>query len=156
MGNDAVDSAAGGPWFRVDRRMLGVMGRFALYFVALDAAIFWLMGHTGAVRWLEEATAITTAGLSTWSGVTAHTAGASVVLPNRVLLIGADCTGVFLAAMLVSLVLAYPVKGSTRFVGVVAGVAMLLVANLAGSSPSRTCRSPLLRCSRSPTTSSSR
>lgn len=119
----------GSPGPRLDRRLLGVIGRFALYFVLADAVIFWLLAHTSAIDWLQDATASAAARLTLWSGVVAYAAGASVRLPSRVLYIGSDCTGIFLAAMLGSLMLAYPVKWWVRIVGVLGGVIVLIVAN---------------------------
>lgn len=122
-----------------DRRLLWVIVKFGLIFAAFDALIFFLAARTSAIRVLEDATARVAAWLIVASGVSATRVAAptlavpnpSIILPNRVLAISADCTGVFLAAMLVALILAYPIRPSLRAVGMVGGVAVLLVVNLA-------------------------
>ena len=79
---------------------------------------------------VEAATASAAALLMNLTGVVASRADTIVNVPGRQLVIGPDCTGISIAAMLVSLVIAYPVKPSSRAIGVLGGVAVLLLANL--------------------------
>jgi len=131
MTDEALKACEPSSGLQLDRRTIGVIVRFAIYFAVFDAAVFWLLGHTGSFIWLQDLTARVAAGLTAWSGVAASAVGSSIFLPNRTLFIGADCTGIFLAGMLAALVLAYPVKWRMRLLGVLGGVALLLLANFA-------------------------
>lgn len=115
----------------VDSAMLKVTARFAVIFGLFDGVIFLLASRTTAIFEL----CVATARMATWLiglfGMSASQNGIDVVISNRILRIGGDCSGVFLAALFCSLILAYPVTWRTRWMGILGGLAALVVANLA-------------------------
>jgi exosortase/archaeosortase family protein len=56
--------------------------------------------------------------------------GTYVRLPDRMLLISSDCTGLSVALGYCALVLAYPVRPRVRAAGILAGVAAIVAVNL--------------------------
>jgi exosortase/archaeosortase family protein len=115
---------------RADRALIGLALRFLAYAAVLLSALVWLDGRTGIVTRLAGVTATIAAALMNGTGVAASSAGATITLAGRELLISPECTGIAIAAVLSSLVLAYPVRASSRVIGVLLAVAAVLVANL--------------------------
>ena len=114
-----------------DKVLLKLVGRFLGCFAALFAIIVWLGARTRLVMELMAATAGAATALMNLTGVVATHAGAMITVPGRRLMIGADCTGVMIVALLVSLVLAYPVRISSKVIGVLVGILAVYGANLA-------------------------
>ena len=113
-----------------DMALLKLVARFLVCFAVLFAATVWLTMRTSLISDLEVATAAAATALMGLTGVVATRADMLINVPGRQLMIGPDCTGLTIAAMLVSLVVAYPVKMSSKMIGVIAGVA---VAHLSGA-----------------------
>ena len=113
-----------------DAALLRLVARFLVCFAVLFAVIVWLDARAQMLTYLELATASAATALINLSGVVATRADTLINVPGRQLLIGADCTGLTIAALLVSLVVAYPVKMSSKAIGVPVGVVAILVANL--------------------------
>lgn len=113
-----------------DTALLKLAARFLVCFAALFAAIVWLNVRTPFVTDVEAATAAAATLLMNLTGVVATRTGILISVPGRQLSIGPDCTGITIAAMLVSLVVAYPVKTSSKALGVLAGILAIVVANL--------------------------
>jgi exosortase/archaeosortase family protein len=112
-----------------DAALVGLAVRFLVCFAALFAVITWLSVRTPLVGDLQAVTAVAAASLMNLSGVMAVRTGTLIAIPGRQLAIGADCTGLTIAAMLAALIVAYPVRPSSRVLGVAAGVIAVLVAN---------------------------
>ncbi len=113
-----------------DKALIKLAARFLVCFGVLFAAIVWLNVRTPLINEVEAATAATAAFLMNLTGVAATRSDVLINIPGRQLLIGADCTGLTIAAMLASLVVAYPVRMSSKAMGIFAGVAAVLAANL--------------------------
>lgn len=113
-----------------DKALLALAAKFLVCFAVLFAAIVWLSVRTPLIGGLQAATAVVATALMNLTGVAATRADTLINVPGRQLAIGADCTGLTIAAMLVSLVVAYPVKPSSRVIGVLAGVLAIVLANL--------------------------
>lgn len=113
-----------------DRTLLKVAVRFFVCFGVLFAVIAWLNMRTSLINELEATTAAAATGLINLTGVVATRTDVFINLPGRQLLIGPDCTGLTIVAVLTALVVAYPVKPSSRIVGVLFGVVAILAANL--------------------------
>jgi exosortase/archaeosortase family protein len=113
-----------------DKALLKLVARFLVCFAVLSGIIVWLNMRTTVIDGAEAATASAAAMLMNLTGVVATRVDTIVNVPGRQLVIGPDCTGLSIAAMVVSLVIAYPVKLSSRAIGVLGGVAAILLANL--------------------------
>ena len=113
-----------------DAALLMLAVRFLVCFAVLFAIMVWLDARTPIVANLEIATAGAATALMNFTGVVATRADTLINVPGRQLLIGADCTGLTIAVLFVSLIVAYPVKMSSKVVGILAGVAAILLANL--------------------------
>lgn len=113
-----------------DAALLKVAARFLVAFVVLFAATVWLNMRTPLIGDLETVTAGVATTLMNLTGVVATRADTLISVPGRQLLIGPDCTGLTIAAMLVALVVAYPVRISSRAIGVLGGVAAIVLANM--------------------------
>ena len=109
---------------------LKLVARFLVILAALLLLITWLTVRTDVVSDVEVVTAVAATGLMQGTGLPAARSDVLITVPGRVLQIGPDCTGLTIAAILVALVLAYPVKPSSKLIGIFAGVAVVLVANL--------------------------
>jgi exosortase/archaeosortase family protein len=114
----------------VDKALFGLVLRFALYLGVMFAGLVWLGARTHVVANIENATASVAAALMSWTGVVATSSGHFIQLPARRLLIGPDCVGIRIAALVVAAVAAYPVRVTSRVLGVVGGVGAVLAANL--------------------------
>ena len=113
-----------------DTALLNLVVRFLVCFGLLFAAIVWLNMRTPLISDVEVATAGAASALMNLTGVVAGRVGTLITIPGRQLEIGPDCTGLTIAAMLVSLVVAYPVKKSSKAIGALVGVIAILFANL--------------------------
>lgn len=113
----------------VDRVMLGVVARFVAYFAAFVLAIL-IAFVTGRLDALLAGTASVSTRLISWVGIAATQSGTHVELSSRTLSIDLACTAVFIVALYVALVLAYPVSVKQRLLGIAAGVPVILVFNL--------------------------
>jgi len=114
-----------------DGALLKLAARFMVCFAVLFGISVWLRMRTSSLDDFEVVTAGAATALMNITGVAATSAGRLISVPGRQLLIGPDCTGLTIILMLIALVVAYPVKPSSRAVGAVAGIAILLIANLA-------------------------
>jgi exosortase/archaeosortase family protein len=115
-------------WQGIDRATLGVVGRFAVYFGGLVAAIM-LSSVAGWLNSTLVGTAIVSTKLVTWAGIAAERSGALIHLHSRTLSIDLPCTAVFIVALYVALVVAYPVSVRDRLLGIALGVPIILVFN---------------------------
>lgn len=108
--------------------MLGVVGRFAVYFGGLVSAIM-LANAAGWFKSTLIGTAVVSAKLMTWVGISAVRSGNQIYLHSRTLSIDLPCTAIFIIALYVSLVVAYPVSVRHRLLGVAIGVPLIVVFN---------------------------
>ena len=103
--------------------------RFAVLFVAFEmgvAVLNWL----GALGPLRAATAWVASALVGASGVPVTCAGSEINLSTRVLVINTECTGAYILAAFAALVIAYPADRRSKLTGLVAGMPLLMLANL--------------------------
>ena len=126
----ANHAAAQEPRALTDTALLALAARFLVCFAVLFAAIVWLNVRTPLINDFEATTAAAATVLMNLTGVIATRADTLINLPGRQLLIGPDCTALTIVAMFAALVVAYPVKASSRALGVLAGTLAILVANL--------------------------
>lgn len=103
---------------------------FVLTFAAAQVAII-LLFERGHLQWLIDATAAATATLISLAGIPFTRAGDELIMTNHVLKIVLDCTGLSIAALYISLVVAYPLSTRTRTLAVVVGLPVIAVANMA-------------------------
>jgi len=108
--------------------MLGVVGRLAIYFGGLVSAIM-LANLAGMLNWMMMGTAIVSTRLYTWLGIAAMRSGTQIYLHSRTLSIDLACTAIFIMALYVALVLAYPVSARHRFLGLAIGIPSIVFAN---------------------------
>jgi exosortase/archaeosortase family protein len=120
-----------GPSILGDKALLGMVARFVGYAVVAFALIVWLTARTGVMNWLQVVTAQAATALMTMTGLAATRSDTLITVQNRQLSVGPDCTGLSMVALFTCLVLAYPVKASSKAIGIVAGAVVLFVANLA-------------------------
>ena len=113
-----------------DAALLKVAAKFLACFAVLFAVSVWLNARTSLINDLETATAGAATALMNLTGVVATRVGTLISVPGRQLEIGPDCTGLTIVAMLVSLVVAYPVKLSSKAIGALLGATAILAANL--------------------------
>lgn len=111
--------------------------RFGLAFcgwLLVLSTLFWGFDLHLHLVGLQQLLAASGAWLDNLLGGSARAQGTDIVLGGAatgspVLNINHECTGVFLAMLLVSFVLAYPVPARARLLGVLVGLPLLLVAN---------------------------
>ncbi len=101
------------------------IGVFALLEVA--GAFLYLSGSLWPVM---TATASVTGFLANATGVPATVAQAEIFMDMRILEINSECTGIYLYAAYIALLLASRRSWSHRIVGILAGVSALIVVNL--------------------------
>lgn len=112
-----------------DRAVVGIVGRFAAYFVVLDVAI--MLGYaTGWLGAVLEGTAAVATRIVTSIGIAAVRSGTLIRLPSRTLSVDLACTAVFVVALYVALILAYPVSAKNRLLGIALGVPAILAVNV--------------------------
>ncbi len=114
----------------IDKRVLGVGLRFFVYLLVFTA-VLTPIDTSGGLQGVMRATANASTWLIALTGIQATQTGALIHLSNRILAIDTACTAVYLVAMFSALILAYPVKWSSRLLGVLAGVVVILGINLA-------------------------
>ena len=110
--------------------LLKLAPRFVLCYAVLLGVMLWVTASTHWITNTEVATATAASALMNATGVVATRAGTLITVPGRQLSIGPDCTGISIAVLFVSLILAYPAKLSSKLVGALLGIAAILVANL--------------------------
>jgi exosortase/archaeosortase family protein len=124
-----VDKLISGQMVRSDRTLVWVAVRFAAYFLLFDTLIIGidLLGgwHTMLLWW----TAVS-AGIAHGFGIGGIQDGTRITIGSRVLSVDLACSAIFIVALFVALVLAYPVSAKTRLLGVALGVPVILAANL--------------------------
>ena len=107
--------------------------RFAAIFLALlllfEAAIE-ILSATGAILPLARLTAQATGLIANSTGVPATVSGVEIFLQNRILVIIAECLGVYMIAAFSALVLAYPTTWSAKGRALLLGIPAILLANL--------------------------
>ena len=118
------------PGLLADAALVRLAGKFLLWCALMFAMIVWAAARTPLLVGLQTATAAAAATLMNATGVAATRTDLAIGLPGRELFIGPDCTGLTIAALLSAMVLAYPVKLSSKAVGIAAGVGAILLANL--------------------------
>ena len=112
--------------------------RFAMAFcgwLLLLSAMFWGFDLHLHLLGLQRLLAISGAWLDNLIGGSARVEGTDIILGSAlsgspVLNINHECTGVFLAMLLVSFVLAYPAAARARVMGLVVGLPLLLLAKV--------------------------
>jgi exosortase/archaeosortase family protein len=114
----------------LDRALLGVIGRFAVYFSVFAAVILAIDRVGGWHGLLLGLTWLSTA-LAHVVGVSAVQSGTLIVLANRTLSIDLPCSAIFIVALYAALVLAYPVSPVQRLRGLALGIPIILVFNVA-------------------------
>jgi exosortase/archaeosortase family protein len=112
-----------------DRAAIGIVGRFAAYFVVFDIAIM-VAYATGWLNSMLLGTASVSTRIVTWIGIAAVGSGTLIRLPSRTLSVDLACTAVFVVALFVALILAYPVSAKDRLLGIALGVPIILAVNI--------------------------
>jgi len=110
----------------ITRVVVRFLGLFAL-FVALIAVV-------GTFASWSSLTGLTTSVATTLiraTGVEARSQGSLIVMASHSLLVDLPCTAIYMVALYSSLVLAYPVSVRARVLGLVFGIPILAVANMA-------------------------
>lgn len=110
--------------------MLGVVGRFAVYFGGLVSLVM-LANMRGIFDPILAGTAVVSTRIITWLGIPAMRSGTLIHLQSRTLSIDLACTAVFIIALYVALVFAYPVSVRDRLIGAAVGVPIIIVFNFA-------------------------
>ncbi len=113
----------------IDKTVLGVGLRFVAYLLVFTA-VLTPIDTSGGLDGVMRATASVSTWLITLTGIQATQSGTLIYLSNRILAIDTACTAVYLVAMFSALILAYPVKWSSRLLGVLAGIVVILGINL--------------------------
>jgi len=113
-----------------DRALLRIALSFLACLAVLYGLIVWLGARTQFTSNLMLSTATAATALINFTGVVATRAGTVVRVPGRELVIGPDCTGLSIAVLLIALILSYPVKVTSRVIGALVGVFIVLLANL--------------------------
>jgi exosortase/archaeosortase family protein len=112
-----------------DRSLLKVALRFAAYFLLFDVAIV-AVDLFGGWRPMLQAWASVSAGIARLLGVHLVLAGTQIGIGTRTLSIDLPCSAIFIAALFISLVLAYPVSWKARLLGLAIGLPAILLANV--------------------------
>ena len=115
---------------KLDRVLVGVVARFAAAFLVLAGAII-AIDSVGGWRSSRLALATTVTRLSGATGVAAVQAGTLIRVPGRTLSIDLACTAIFIVALYVALIAAYPVSKRARLVGIAIGVPVIIAFNVA-------------------------
>jgi exosortase/archaeosortase family protein len=114
---------------KTDQAAVGLVMRFAMYFVVFSAAILF-----AEKRGLFDSLRIGTTAVATtvvrWVGIPATRSGTLILLPGKTLAIDLACTAIFIVALYTAIVLAYPVSIPQRLLGMAIGVPIILLGNI--------------------------
>jgi len=113
----------------IDKTILAVGLRFFVYLLVFTAAL-GVVDASGGLQFLMLMTAKVSTSLITLTGVKATQTGTLIYLSNRTLAIDVACTAVYLVALFNALILAYPVKWTSRLLGVLGGTIAIAGVNL--------------------------
>jgi exosortase/archaeosortase family protein len=114
----------------VGRSSLPVIATIFVVTFAIAQIILAVAFANGYLDWLIEATTVVAGGLITSLGIPAAVAGNQITMTNHVLEIVPDCTGISLAALYASLVIAYPLSWATRLTALAVGLPVIAAANM--------------------------
>ena len=112
-----------------DRALLGVIGRFAVYF-SVFAAIILGLDRVGGWRWMLLGLTWLSTTAAHVTGAAAAQSGTQILLANRTLSIDLPCSAIFIVAVFSALVLSYPVSNADRIRGLAIGIPVILVFNV--------------------------
>jgi len=113
----------------LDATVLAVGLKFFVYLMVFTA-VLTPIDTSGGLQAVMLATARASTALITLTGLQATQTGALIHLSNRILAIDTACTAVYLVAMFSARILAYPLKWTSRLLGVLAGAIVILGVNL--------------------------
>ena len=102
---------------------------FLLTFAAAQVTLA-LLFENGYLDGLIDVTTIVAGRLIALAGIPATVSGNEITMSNHVLKIVPDCTGVSLAALYASLIVAYPLSARTRLSAIAIGLPVIAVANM--------------------------
>jgi exosortase/archaeosortase family protein len=112
--------------------MFGVVARFAVYFGGMVSAVMLANRFAkGTVDTVLVGTTIVAAKLIGLIGIAARRSGTEIYLHGRILSIDLACTAIFIIALYLALLLAYPASVQHRLLGVAVGVPIIVVFNFA-------------------------
>jgi exosortase/archaeosortase family protein len=114
----------------IGRSSLPVIAAIFVVTFAIAQILLALLFANGYLDWLIELTTVVAAGLITSLGIPATVSGNQITMTNHILEIVPDCTGLTLAALYASLVIAYPLSWTTRLYALAVGVPVIAVANM--------------------------
>jgi len=123
-----LDKGQQSAWY-ADRKLILVGVRFGLIYTAFMLIISFVTNRNGWAG-LASLTATSAHGLIVFSGLSCSLDGIYLNLANRTLVIDLACTAIFIMAVYVALVLAYPVSWRMRLLGIVVGLPVVFVFNL--------------------------
>jgi len=111
----------------------GSLTTIAVIFVLVFALSQWLvvvLEGAGRFDWLMNGTAALLATFVEWLGIPVTCTGKLLYITNHTLAIDLDCTGLTIAALYASLIIAYPLSVRTRLIALAVGLPLIAVANM--------------------------
>jgi exosortase/archaeosortase family protein len=111
----------------------GSLPAIAVIFVVVFGLSQWLtlvLENAGRLQWLMVGTATLLTTIIEWLGIPVTQNGILLYLTNHTLAIDLDCTGLTIAALYVSLIVAYPLSARTRTLAIAVGLPVIVLANL--------------------------
>ena len=114
----------------LDRRFVRIAIVFAVTFGVLQGLLL-AAAEYGLLEPVKAATTAVADGLIGGTGVPCTRLGNEIFLASRVLRIDGECTGLLIVAMYLALLVAYPVSIKTKAIGLLVGVPVILVVNMA-------------------------
>jgi archaeosortase B (VPXXXP-CTERM-specific) len=114
-------AAASRPW-------IGFVARFATYAVLLFA-LYWTSEAVHAFHHVNVVHATATAAVLRGFGIDAQAHATSIVMPQGILEIVAECTGIYVLILFAAGVLAFPAEAATRLRGLALGVPCIVGLN---------------------------
>jgi len=118
------------PQAPISRSSVPVIALVFVLIFAVSQTFLALLFARGHLDWLIKATTVLAGNAIAFVGIPATVSGNQITLSNHVLEIVPDCTGISLAALYASLVVAYPLSWRTRLVALAVGMPVIAVANL--------------------------
>jgi exosortase/archaeosortase family protein len=118
-------------WLGGHRRRMSSALAFVVSGAVFSGLIAWLMGNERATAALQSGIASIASGVLNLLGNRTTVAGVTIQSPRFCLSVVAACTGLFLTAVFVAAVIAYPSRLVEKLVGAALGAAAIFILNLA-------------------------
>ncbi|MHB0976868.1 MAG: hypothetical protein ACYC1U_06710 [Candidatus Aquicultorales bacterium] len=114
---------------RIDRRLAKASCAFIALYLACNWAIYAL-SEAGKLDFLIDATAGPSSAIMRYIGINLTLALDTIYLSNRILVINLECTAIYLGALHLSFVLAYPTDLRRKMIGLAIGLPAIFAANI--------------------------